>query len=385
MFQRIVKLPKSNSFFLFGPRGTGKSWLIKNSIPLESVYVINLLDDVTESEFALNPGLLNKVVAALRPSQTIVFIDEIQKVPKLLDLVHKLIEETKIQFILTGSSARKLRHGGANLLAGRAFERNLFPLTNFELKNEFQLDKILQWGSLPKIFSFKDDSDKYDFLVSYSNTYLKQEVFAEQLVRKLDPFRKFLAIAARSDGKIINFKAVADQTGVDSKTVQNYFQIIEDTLLGFYLESYHTSLRTRTSKHPKFYFFDSGVTRAMANLLRVEPTKGTSYYGDVFESWLINEIFRLNNYLQTDFTFSYFLDHDSKAQADLIIERPGKKKVVIEIKSTENVGESHCVQLAAALPYLKGSVAYVFSNDRTRKKFGSIEAMHWEDGLKEIF
>ena len=163
---------------------------------------------------------------------------------------------------MTGSSARKLRHGGANLLAGRAFTKHLFPLTSKELGSQFVLDDVLRWGSLPKIYQLDSAERKDDFLFAYANSYLKEEIQAEQLVRRIDHFRKFLEVAAQSNGLLINFSNIARDTGMDGKTVRSYYEILEDTLVGFWLEPFQTSVRKRLKQSPKFYFFLIPESRA---------------------------------------------------------------------------------------------------------------------------
>ncbi len=167
-----------------------------------------------------------------------IVVDEIQKIPKSLDEVHRLIEETDKIFILTGSSARKLKHGGANLLAGRAFVYHLFSLSCFELKERFNLEKALHWGTLPKIFNLEEDSEKSEFLRSYTDIYLKEEIWNEQVVRKLQPFRRFLEAAAQCNGDIINYANIARDVGVDDKTIKEYFCILEDTMIGFFFRTF---------------------------------------------------------------------------------------------------------------------------------------------------
>ena len=208
-----------------------------------------------EDRFFRHPELLIAEVSALQPSIKYIVIDEIQKAPKLLEVVHHLIEKSPRLFAMTGSSARKLRHGGANLLAGRAFTKHLFPLTSKELGSQFVLDDVLRWGSLPKIYQLDSAERKDDFLFAYANSYLKEEIQAEQLVRRIDHFRKFLEVAAQSNGLLINFSNIARDTGMDGKTVRSYYEILEDTLVGFWLEPFQTSVRKRLKQSPKFYFF----------------------------------------------------------------------------------------------------------------------------------
>lgn len=185
MFFRFRTFSYKHSFFLFGPRGTGKSTLLKKRFQQDECLWLDLLDSGIEDQFLRTPSNLYAIVKALPKEIIYVVIDEIQKIPKLLDEVHRLIEETNKIFILTGSSARKLKHGGANLLAGRAFVYHLYPLSSFELEEKFDLEKALQWGTLPKIFSLDNDTEKTAFLRAYADTYLKEEIWNEQIVRKL--------------------------------------------------------------------------------------------------------------------------------------------------------------------------------------------------------
>ncbi|MCB0362860.1 MAG: ATP-binding protein, partial [Bdellovibrionales bacterium] len=221
MVRRTQKLSKNNSLFLFGARGTGKTTLLRELYSNTNPLWIDLLSDKDEDRFGRNPDELSQV---LKTGQyNCVVIDEIQKAPKLLDIVHREIEKyKKIQFVLTGSSARKLKRGSANLLAGRAFTYHLFPLTYDELGDQFDLHSVLEFGSLPKLLDFSNSDEKNEFLRSYVKTYLREEIQVEQLIRKLNPFRDFLEIAAQCNGKIINYSKIARDVGVDDKTIQNY-------------------------------------------------------------------------------------------------------------------------------------------------------------------
>ncbi len=381
MFPRSVNIPDNNSFFLFGARGTGKSTLVKQVFGQKSHY-IDLLMAKYEERYALDPDSLYRDVKGLDKSITHVIIDEVQKVPKLLDLVHKLIEETSINFIMTGSSARKFRHGGANLLAGRAFERSLHPLTFQELGDSFDLDQALCWGSLPNIFKLSESSDKVDFLQSYANSYLKQEVWAEQLIRKLEPFREFLVVAAQQNSKILNYSNIARDVGVDPKVVKTYFQILEDTLLGFILEPYLRSPRKRIHRSPKFYFFDLGVSRSLAGQITVHPKPSTSYYGDLFEQFIILEFFRLEAYRRRDYRFFYLSAQNN--EIDLIIERPNQPVACIEIKSIEKLTPDKLNRLANFYDAFPEAEFFCLSRDPNRQQFGRIHALPWSQGLLEI-
>ena len=345
MFTRLLKLPAAQSFFLFGPRGTGKSTLLRQGLPAGSAETYDLLDPVEEDLFNRDPLELERRVAALPAQTKWVVIDEIQKAPRLLDLVHRLIEKTSLRFALTGSSPRKLKRGVSNLLAGRAFVRHLYPLTHRELGPRFDLLHALRWGTLPKVYQLATDEERADFLRAYSLTYLKEEIAAEQIVRKINPFRGFLEVAAQSNGQILNYAKIAQDVGVDPHTVQTYFGILEDTLVGFRLPAFHRSIRKRQQSHPKFYLFDTGIKRALERAFHQSLVPRTTAFGNAFEHFLILEIARLNDYYQNDYSLSYLRTKDD-AEVDLILERPGAPLLLIEIKSTARVTERDVAALA---------------------------------------
>ncbi|MCX6991234.1 MAG: AAA family ATPase [Chlamydiae bacterium] len=385
MFSRFRHFSPKHSFFLFGPRGTGKSTLLKKSFAPQDCLWLDLLDSSIEEQLFLNPSNLYAMVKAL-PKETIyVIIDEIQKVPALLDEVHRLIEEkTGKIFILTGSSARKLKHGGANLLAGRAFVYHLYTLSCFELKERFDLEKALQFGTLPKIYSLDDDLEKGDFLRSYADTYLKEEIWNEQLIRKLPPFRRFLEVAAQCNGKIINYANIARDVGVDDKTIKEYFCILEDTMIGFFLESYHHSFRKRLMEKPKFYFFDPGVVRSLSRRLSVPLVPKTVAYGEAFEHFILLEFIRLGSYFQPDYRFS-FIRTPSDVEVDLVVERPGKPLLCIEIKSSDSLSEKDLSAFIKITKEIENCESIVLSQDRFMKKFDHVTCYPWKQGLEEYF
>ena len=383
MINRLINLLLSNSFFIFGPRGTGKStWLREKFQNIPHLYIDLLIPD-EEERFTKNPSTLLNQIESLEAEWIV--IDEIQKCPKLLDVVHLGIERHKKKFALTGSSARKLKRGSANLLAGRAFVFHFFPFTHLELKTLFNTEDVLHWGTLPKIFNLDDSADKMRYLRSYSQTYLKEEIVAEQVVRKLDPFRHFLEIAAQQNAEILNYSNIARDVGVDTVTVQSYFQILEDTLMGFLLQPYHQSLRKRQRTNPKFYFFDTGVKRALAGQLTVELQPGSYGYGKAFEHFLITECVRLNDIFEKDYRFSYLRTKDD-AEIDLIIERPDKMTLLIEIKSSKSADERDTKTLATFQKDWKGPVqSYCFSQDPTPKVINGVRCLPWQKGIQEIF
>lgn len=388
MFNRITKTSKSNSFFLFGARGTGKSTYVKANYSGADTLFIDLLNPDEEASLLRHPNRLVEEITARGQKLRCVIIDEVQKLPKLLDIVHQQIEETKrakhpVQFILTGSSARKLRRGAANLLAGRAFLYHLFPLTESELGAHFDLTQVLQYGSLPAIFSFDAPADKRSYLEAYGRTYLKEEIWNEQIVRKLEPFAHFLEIAAQCNGKILNFSKIGRDIGIDTKTVQSYYQILEDTLTGIILPAYHRSVRKRQTTAPKFYFFDTGVKRALDGTLSVDLLPQTYAFGDAFEHFIFLEIFRLNEYQQLDYRFSYFRTHED-AEVDLIIERPGKTSLLVEIKSSECVDEADLKPLMKIAKDIGPSESICLSRDKTPRKIGNILVLPWREGLRHV-
>lgn len=401
MFERTCKVPKNNSFFLFGARGTGKTSLLRDQIIGDNLLWLDLLDRRIEDRYALTPDLLyeeckakSRLLSGTGTSKSDhqgksfdwVVIDEIQKNPRLLDTVHRIIESQEFfppKFALTGSSARKLRHGGANLLAGRAFVRNLYPLTHRELGDDFELNRILAYGALPKIFSCSDDAERADFLTSYGLTYLNEEVWAEHLIQDLDPFRKFLEIAAQSNGKVVNFANIARDVNAHEKTVKKYFQILEDTLLGFYLEPYHRSLRKRQISSPKFFLFDTGVKRALERTLRQELVPSTATFGAAFEHLVISEAIRLNDYNQKDFKFSYFLSKDG-GEIDLVIDRPGQPTALVEIKSSQRTDEFKTRYLRSLAPSLDKSESFCLSLDPHERIQDGVNYLPWQKGLFEL-
>lgn len=336
MLKRFINIPKNKSFFLFGPRQTGKTSLINTTFSDKtSVLSYNLLNSEEYMRLSARPQLLREEVDGRSDQVTHIFIDEVQKVPELLDEIHNLMESPRSpSFILTGSSARKPKRSGANLLGGRAWNLKLHPLTHREIGNNFVLEKALSRGTLPKIW-FSDAEDASQLLRSYVETYLKEEIEAEALVRSSGTFIRFLFQAGHESGNVLNFSTIARDVATTSKTVKEYFQILEDTLVGRFLPAYSKSTRRRLASHPKFYLFDCGVQRALTKRLTVPIQRGDGNYGAAFEHFMINECFRLNDYLQKDYVFSFYRTEHG-AEVDLIIETPDGRCLAVEIKSSEN-------------------------------------------------
>lgn len=383
---RLLTLPEDASLLLFGARGVGKSSLLDALFHFDEVLYINLLDPLEEARFARNPNELMALVEAMPEAMTHVIIDEVQKIPKLLDVIHLLIENKKTTkfFVLTGSSARKLKAGRANLLAGRVLVYHLYPFSYLELGATFDLSQALRWGLLPRVIAMKSDALREKFLQTYTQVYLKEEVWAEHLVRKLDPFRRFLEVAAQANGKIINYSNISRDVGVDDKTIKSYFSLLEDTLLGFMLEPFHHSFRKRLRSSPKFYFIDIGISRALSRQLSLPPLKSTSYYGELFEQFIVTECIKLASYYKSEYRFSYVMT-ESSVEIDLVIERPGQKLLCVEIKSTADVRVEDLTAMAGLIDDMSDVEAVCFSCDPRIKKIGDITIYPWQLGIATFF
>ncbi|MEI6789836.1 MAG: ATP-binding protein [Myxococcaceae bacterium] len=381
MFKRLVKLPENKSFFLFGPRGAGKSTLLQSTFRDKKPVVFDLLDVELVDELSLHP---KRFIERIGKDATTVIVDEIQKLPKLLDYVHALIEEKKIQFILTGSSARRLKQKGTNLLAGRALVRELYPFSTFELNENFDLTKALERGGLPDSYLANTGEDSADYLRAYTLTYLEKEIQQEQWVRKLEPFRRFLIIAAQMNGKIINRSSVARDLGVDDMTVESYFEILEDTYIGFRLRAFHRSPRKQIREAPKFFLIDPGIKRSLERTTRVPLLPQTTAFGDAFEHWVILEFIKLSKYFVLDWEFSY-LQTKEGAEIDLIVSRPGQPLLLVEIKSKETVSKEDARTLETlGNDFKEPTEKWLLSRDPLPQTFGTTKAINWREALKNL-
>jgi predicted AAA+ superfamily ATPase len=330
---------------LLGPRQTGKSTLINARLPADS-FSVNLLHRDRFLQLSKDPSLLRREVEAWlaqRPNtRQVLFIDEIQRLPVLLDEIHDLIERFKnLQVILTGSSARKLKRGGVNLGGGRLLENHLFPLTVDELGAAFHLESVLRFGTLPSLFVTeaedgtlhvrrRNDAECRDILRAYVSLYLKEEVQEEALTRNIGDFSRFLDVAAAQNGEVLNVSNIARECAVDRKTVSAYFSIVEDTLLGFPLLPWRKSIRKRLSVHPKFYFFDLGVVNALTQSLT--DTIHPQLRGRFFEHFLILETYRLSVYRKSEAGLFYWRTNTG-AEVDLVIAKHGQPIAACEFKS----------------------------------------------------
>lgn len=333
MFKRKLMLPPpgEENFFLWGPRQTGKSTLLRAWYPGERW--IDLLKSEVYRRYSTNPELLRQELEAEgADTGTQVVIDEIQKVPALLDEVHWLIENRGIRFALCGSSARKLRRGAANLLGGRALRYQLHGLSASELDADFDLDRLLNHGYLPRIFQSRNAPRLLD---AYISDYLKEEVAAEGLVRNLPAFSGFLHAAALSDGELIKFSNIAADCGVSNHTAKSYFEILEDTLLGRWLPAYRKRPKRRVTTSPKFYFSDVGLVN---NLARRGPLlRGSEAYGKAFENWVYHELSTWIDYNEPGSQLSYW-GLSGGAEVDFVLD---DMRLALEAKSSERVVSRH--------------------------------------------
>lgn len=376
-------LQKKASLLLFGARGTGKSTLAEQAIADigHRVLKYDLLNFDIYQRFLISPHLfrleIEKVLGT--ESQLLVFVDEIQKGPPLLDEIHHLLETYKkrIQFFLTGSSARKLKRSSANMLAGRALSLRLHPLCSLEFQPE--LTQVLRLGSLPGIII--DNEFPELALKAYVSTYLKEEVLQESLVRRIDGFTRFLELAAQYHGEPINASSIGRAAGLSPNTVLQYFQILEDTLVGWMLPGWNASVRKQLRTAPKFYFFDNGVANALRGELNLELTPSSGRFGKLFESWLVQECFRINDYQQLDLKFSYWRTN-TNMEVDLVVSRGASQPIAaIEIKSNTAPSTTDLHGLRAFANDYPNVPRYLFCCTPRSLELEGIAVMPWVEGL----
>jgi predicted AAA+ superfamily ATPase len=335
MITRTVTLPDKRSFFLFGPRQTGKSSLI-NARFAETSWIVNLLHSEEFARYSKHPEQYRlDAEQKIRSGISCFVLDEVQRVPDLLQEVHALIEQyPDCKFVMLGSSARKLKRGGANLLGGRALQRHLHPFIVHELGERFNLDEVIRFGSLPPLLGLSDQA-RQDILRAYTDTYLREEIQMEGLVRNLGGFYRFLESAASVSGELLSFSNVARECQLPVKTVQSYYEILEDTLIGYRLLPWMKSERKRLVGHPKFYFFDTGVTNAINRRLSSVPD--SALYGRLFEQLMVLEMQRSIDYVGSECRL-YFWRTNTGAEVDLLVEKHGKLLGAFEFKSAREVG-----------------------------------------------
>jgi len=372
-FKRFLDLRKSlakNSFFLFGPRGTGKSYWIKKT--LGDIPLFDLLDSDVYDRLMRRPRQLSEEIAAGEKS---VVIDEIQKIPRLLDEVHRLIEERGIRFLLTGSSARKLRRGGANMLGGRAWEAPFYPLTSAEIP-DFDLLRYVNRGGLPKVYLSQSPEED---LKAYTRLYIHEDVQAEALTRNIENFVRFLDVLALSNGAEINYQNLANDAGVPPRTIENYISILKDTHMGFELSPF---LRTKTRKaitRSKFYFFDIGVVNDVTK--RTPISAGNPAFGDAFEHLIVMETRAYLGLTGKDMPLHFWRTKNG-FEVDLLVG----SELAVEIKATKHVHPKHLKGLMALKEEGLVKDYVVVSFDPVTRDMGpGIKALFWQDFLKMLW
>jgi uncharacterized protein len=383
MYKRLIlsRLP-SDSFFLFGPRQVGKTTLLRQ---LESVFYVDLLNRDSQLEYTKDPQKLYRQVNALGVQSGRIIIDEIQKVPALLDVTQQIMDQFRgFQLILSGSSARKLKRDGANLLGGRALERSLHPLTIEELASDFDLSTVIQFGSLPHISRCVKQGNQEnvnELLRAYVTTYLTEEIKAEALVRNLQGFQNFLEVASFQFSEPVNFSEISKEANVSYSTVREYYSVLEDTLIGFFLPSYLPSVRKRMSKSPKFYFFDNGVTRAISGTLRAAVGKREA--GHFFEQWWIQEVRRINEYEQKDWKL-FFWRTSHGAEVDLILTLGKRILCAIEVKHKRRITSSDLSGLLAFKKDFPNVPCFIVAPISQREKLNGINIYPPSDLINEL-
>jgi predicted AAA+ superfamily ATPase len=370
MISRIYQLNKEleDSIFLFGARQTGKSTALRQQFPRE-IY-IDLLDSDVRNRLERRPTLLYEMLKD-KAEGTIVIIDEIPEVPKLLNEVHRLISQKNLRFVLCGSSARKLKRKGTNTLGGRAFPVYFHPLVSAELP-DFDLDRAVNYGMIPSHYLAKNPERR---LSAYIDVYLKEEIKEESLVRNLSAFQRFLEIAAISNGEIINNKNIAQECGVSATTVNAYFDILEDTLIGYRIPAYTKVVQRRLVQAPRFYYFDVGVANYLMH--RKGLVRGTNEYGHAFEHLVIQELIAYMHYTHQDERLSYWRTY-AGTEVDVVI---GDARIAIEIKSVEEVMPKHLKGLKAFGEEHPESRRIIVSQDIFPRRIGDIECIP----VKEFF
>ena len=363
-----------DSTFLFGARQTGKTTLLLSLYPDARVY--DLLESNTFERLQRNPSLLRQDLEMCAPG-TLVIIDEVQSLPVLLNEVQWLMVRKGIRFILSGSSARKLRRGGANMLGGRALQTFLYPLVSAEIP-DFDMVRAVNQGTIPR--HYLADADKYWPLIqAYVSIYLREEIKAEALVRNLAVFTRFLDAAAMSDGEMVNFNNIAQDCGIDSKTVSAYFSILEETLIGYMIPAYTKTVKRKVRHSPKFYFFDVSIPNYLLGRRSLVP--GSSDFGHAFEHLIVQEVVAYLGYHSLLDKLSYWHSY-SEHEVDLVI---GDAEVGIEIKSSPEVQSRHLRGLKAFREEHPDLRMIVVSLDPNPRVFNEVEIWPAKEFLAELW
>lgn len=362
MLSRKINLQdaENDSIFLWGARQTGKSTLLKMLFP--DTRTIDLLKSDEFERYNRRPALLREELSLLSENE-LVIIDEIQKIPALLDEVHWLISNHKLRFILSGSSARKLRRSGVNLLGGRAIRKHLYPFVSAEIPG-FDLVKACNNGLLPRHYLVENASNR---LRAYVGDYLQQEIKAEALTRNLNTFSRFMEVAALSNGEIINYNNIASECGVSAPTVKEYFSILEETLIGYTIPAFIRNVKRRVIQSPKFYYFDVGIANFLLKRTSLNP--GSPEFGHAFEHFVMQELIAYIGYCapQTDLTY---WRTSSGYEVDAII---GNAEVAIEIKSSDEVQSHHTKGLKAFSEEFPNARLAIVSLDKYPRRMNDVE------------
>lgn len=371
MYKRTLNLKKTlakKSAFLLGPRATGKSWLIRHD--MSEAQIFNLLDSAVYDRFIRRPAAFTEEI-----SSQLVVVDEIQKIPRLLDEVHRMIEEKGIRFLLTGSSARKLKRGGANLLAGRARMLQLFPLTSNEL-TDFDLLKYCRYGGLPLIYL---SDDPWQELKEYVHLYMKEEIVAEALVRRVDHFARFLDVIGQLSGQELNYQNIANDAGVPPRTVANFIEVLKDTLLAFELEPYRKTKKRKAISKSKLFLFDVGVANYLSG--RKEILFRSESFGKAFEHFIIQEIRAYLNYHQKDEKMCYWRSVGGSFEVDCIIG----DEIAIEIKASENFQVKMLTSLIELRKENKIKNFFLISRDPVFRVIDGIQIIPYQQFLDKLW
>ena len=374
-YPRLLVPPKG-SFFLFGPRGAGKSTWVRAAFP--QAHRIDLLDEALYQSYLADVGRFAGELRALSPASLVV-VDEVQRLPALLNEVHRHIEERRLRFVLCGSSARKLKTAGTNLLAGRAVRRHLHPFLPEELGKDFDLDDALRFGTLPVVWTAPDRGEA---LAAYAQLYLKEEVQAEALVRNLPGFARFLPVAALFHGEVVNVASISRDAGAARTTVAAYLEILEDTLLAFRIPAFEARLRVRERRHPKLYWADPGLPRAMKRQLG-PPT--AEERGHLFEGWVACLLRAYRDYRGLFEDWGYWAaGKGSSVEVDFVLRR-GDDLVAIEVRAGRKVFEADLRGLRALLDLPRVSRRLVVCRgDRREKTVDGIEVLPVAAFLSEL-
>lgn len=374
MYHRVFNIEEQldEGMFLFGARQVGKSTLLKERFPHAIYY--DLLKSNVRRRLKRNPETFREALAS-KPAGTLVVVDEIQKVPDLLDEVHWLMVNKGLFFILSGSSARKLKRSGANTLGGRAEPRTLFPLVWPEV-DDFEIDRAVQNGMIPRHYMVADATDRIE---GYVDVYLKEEIQEEALVQDIDVFSRFMEVAAISDGEMINYENIGSDCGIAAKTVKAYFQILKDTLIGYEIPAYRKVIKRRLVQAPRFYYFDVGLTNYL--LGRNSLKRGTADYGHAFEHYVIQEIIAYKGYSRSREIISYWHTY-THIEVDIII---GDAKVAVEIKSCEEVKTKHKSGLKAFKEEHPDARLILVSLDPITRISDDIELLYVTDFFKMLW